>query len=262
MSTFAPSSSAAAAPLKWRWLEADAYIFDIDGTLLNSRDGVHYKAFRTVLREIFGIESDLSEVPVHGNTDVGILRAVFERANAERAHVDRIDAERANADRPGHVRDFDRLLRQALDMIRAEVRRNRRQMHPEVCPGIKTLLARLRQYGRLLGVASGNLEEVAWAKLETAGLRDYFSFSAFSDATEHRTQIFANALAEARRHLGSRNKNAGLSVCIIGDTPADILAARANRLPIIAVATGIYSVEQLSQHSPDLCLNCCDGIFS
>jgi phosphoglycolate phosphatase-like HAD superfamily hydrolase len=48
---------------------------------------------------------------------------------------------------------------------------------------------------------------------------------------------------------------------MVGDTPADILAARANALPIIALATGIYSVDQLSQHSPDLCLPCCDEIL-
>ena len=233
-----------------RWIEADAYLFDIDGTLLNSRDGVHYNAFRTALREIFGLESDLSEVPVHGNTDVGILRGVVERADAERAEIERA----------GLASEFQRLLPQALDLMRAEVRRNRNQMQPEVCPGIPALLARLHAHGMLLGVASGNLEEVAWAKLETAGLRHYFGFGAFSDRCEHRTQIFANALAEARGRLRACKKSPRPTVCMIGDTPADILAARANGLPIIAVATGIYSVAQLSQHSPDLCLACCEQV--
>jgi phosphoglycolate phosphatase-like HAD superfamily hydrolase len=43
-------------------------------------------------------------------------------------------------------------------------------------------------------------------------------------------------------------------ICVVGDTPADVLAARANRLPIIAVATGVYSREQLLMEEPDLCL--------
>lgn len=235
------SSSTASMPPAVRWIEADAYIFDIDGTLLNSRDGVHYNAFRKALREVFGIESDLSEIPVHGNTDLGILRAVV--ARSERGA------------------DCDRLLLQALDVIRAEVRRHRHHMQPEVCPGIEALLPHLQQSGKLLGIASGNLEEVAWAKLEAARLRHYFSFCAFSDAAEERAEIFANAVAEMRRLFGSRNKNNTPSVCIIGDTPADILAARANSVPIIAVATGIYSVEQLSQHTPDLCLPCCEEVL-
>lgn len=235
------SKAATAILTTGRWIEANAYIFDIDGTLLNSRDGIHYNAFRKALREIFKIESDLSEVPVHGNTDVGILRAVVAQNRSES--------------------DFESLLPQALDLIRAEVRLHRDRMHPEVCPGIKALLARLLEKGKLLGVASGNLEEVACAKLEAGVLRHYFSLGAFSDSCELRAEIFANACAEASRLLRLRNKTDRASVCMVGDTPADILAAQANSLPIIAVATGIYSVEQLSQHSPDLCLSCCDELL-
>ena len=35
----------------FRWDAADAYLFDIDGTLLNSRDGVHYNAFHNAVRQ-------------------------------------------------------------------------------------------------------------------------------------------------------------------------------------------------------------------
>src|SRR5204863_6435918 len=37
-------------------IEADAYLFDIDGTLFNSRDGVHYQAFCRTLVEAYGVE--------------------------------------------------------------------------------------------------------------------------------------------------------------------------------------------------------------
>jgi phosphoglycolate phosphatase len=33
----------------------------------------------------------------------------------------------------------------------------------------------------------------------------------------------------------------GASICVVGDTPRDIEAARANFLSVIAVATGKYS---------------------
>jgi phosphoglycolate phosphatase-like HAD superfamily hydrolase len=222
------------------WLEADAYIFDIDGTLLNSRDAVHYDAFRKALRQIFGIESGLSEVPVHGNTDPGIVRAV--------------------AEYHGRVDNLDRFLPQALDLIRSEVRRRRAEMLPEACPGIEPLLQALQGAGKIIGIASGNLEEVAWAKIEAAGLRSYFQFGCFSDHCEHRPAIFRDAVARANELLSAGNKTSAASVCIIGDTPADIVAARANRVPIIAVATGIYSLDELSQHSPDLCVLCCEAL--
>ena len=38
---------------------------------------------------------------------------------------------------------------------------------------------------------------------------------------------------------------------IIGDTPLDILAAQASDIPVIAVATGVYSVDDLRGHRPD-----------
>jgi phosphoglycolate phosphatase-like HAD superfamily hydrolase len=38
---------------------------------------------------------------------------------------------------------------------------------------------------------------------------------------------------------------------IIGDTPLDIIAAQASGIPVIAVATGIYSADELAQHKPN-----------
>src|SRR5207248_11335504 len=61
-------------------IEADAYLFDIDGTLFNSSDGVHYQAFCRTLEEVYGVEPSLDGLPVHGNPDIGILRAAVARA--------------------------------------------------------------------------------------------------------------------------------------------------------------------------------------
>ncbi|MEK7405980.1 MAG: HAD hydrolase-like protein, partial [Acidobacteriota bacterium] len=44
----------------------------------------------------------------------------------------------------------------------------------------------------------------------------------------------------------------GTPASLIGDTPADVLAAKANGLRSIAVATGISSFEELAAISPDL----------
>jgi phosphoglycolate phosphatase len=42
-------------------------------------------------------------------------------------------------------------------------------------------------------------------------------------------------------------------VCVVGDTPRDIKAARANQLPVIAVATGHYSFDTLLALGPEAC---------
>jgi phosphoglycolate phosphatase-like HAD superfamily hydrolase len=94
-------------------------------------------------------------------------------------------------------------------------------------------------------------------KLEAAGLRDFFSFGAFSDDCETREDIFRSGAAEVKRRLRHDAR-----LCIVGDTPADIEAAKALGLPVIAVATGIYSREQLQAYKPDVCVDSCQAIMN
>ena len=216
---------------------ADAYLFDIDGTLLNSRDGVHYNAFRRAVAEVYGIETKLDNVPVHGNTDVGIIRAILEKA--------------------GRPDDLACGLSRVVTIMRAEVEKNASSINPELCPSIRQLVEELHAEGKVLGVASGNLESIGWAKITAAGLRPFFSLGSFSDERELRSEIFHYGIDQARRLL--RDKRA--VVCAIGDTPADILAARDNRAPVVAVATGIYSYDDLASYQPDVCLHCCGDLF-
>jgi phosphoglycolate phosphatase-like HAD superfamily hydrolase len=214
------------------WRNFDAYLFDIDGTLLNSRDAVHYFAFHTAMRQVFGREITIDDVPVHGNTDIGILRAALQQHGIADA-------------------GFKSRLPQLLAIMRSEVEKNAGDLKPELCPGVPALLAALKGAGKLMGVTSGNLESIAWNKLRVAGIRDYFAFGSFSDRNEFRKDIFAQGREEARHRLG-----AGARVCFVGDTPSDVQAARDINAPVIAVATGIYSVAQLQEHTPDACITC------
>jgi len=58
----------------FRWDEQGAYLFDIDGTLLRSRDRIHFESFYSSVRSVMGHELVLDGVTVSGNTDPGILR--------------------------------------------------------------------------------------------------------------------------------------------------------------------------------------------
>ena len=215
----------------------DAYLFDIDGTLLNSRDGVHYNAFHAAVRQVYGIDSRIDGVPVHGNTDLGILRAVARRAGLS-------DSE------------FEKKLPAAITCMCAAARHHAAGMSPELCPSIAELLAGLRRAGKLLGVVSGNLEMIGWLKLQAAGIRQFFAFGSFSDQRELRRDIFAHGIEEVRRRLGG-----GARTCFVGDTPADIEAARLVGSPILAVATGIFTCADLLAHGPDACVSCCSEVL-
>ncbi|MGC2743415.1 MAG: HAD hydrolase-like protein [Candidatus Angelobacter sp.] len=216
----------------FQWDSADAFLFDIDGTLLNSRDAVHYFAFRTAIRDVLGIEASIEGVPVHGNTDVGILKAVLQRAGLKDAAI-------------------DTHMPQIVARMCAEVQQNREHLNPELCPSILKLISYLRDRGKLLGAASGNLEAVGWLKLEKAGLKPMFKFASFSFPRELRAEIFQHGIDLARQSLGKH-----ASVTVVGDTPSDIDAARTVGVPVIALATGTYSFAQLQAHNPDACFAC------
>lgn len=222
----------------FRWDSADAYLFDIDGTLLNSRDAVHYFAFRNAIQAELGLEASIDNVPVHGNTDPGILRAALRQQGLAEAEI-------------------TSRLPKIIERICAEVERNRADLRPEICPSIRELIFQLRQAGKLLGVASGNLAPVGRLKLEAAGLASEFSFWAFSYPKELRSEIFEDGIQQARKLADPEAE-----VCIVGDTPSDIQAARQTGAPVIALATGVFNFEQLLACGPDACFACAADLLA
>ena len=216
---------------------ADAYIFDIDGTLLVTKDLVHWNALHQAMIEAYGVDTSIEGIPYHGKTDLSILRAAVAREGIP-------DSE------------FEAKLPAALAVVCREVEANHRELSPEVCPGIVQLLESLKAGGKLLGIASGNLEIVGWNKIEAAGLRKFFTFGCFSDRHESRAEIFRNALEFVAARLGP-----WAQACFIGDTPSDIEAARQVGAQILAVASGTFSFAELNVCSPDLCVSHCDEFF-
>jgi phosphoglycolate phosphatase len=221
------------------WRGFDCYLFDIDGTLLNSRGRIHYYSFSAAMREVFGVEGSIDGVPWHGNTDLGILRASLKKLGVDDATFE------ANRER-------------ALAVMRREVEKGVSRVEAEVCPAIATVLKELQSNEKILGVSSGNLEIIGWVKLRAAGIADYFKFGSFSDLNETRVEIFRHGAELAKAH----SKNHGTSVCFIGDTPNDIDAAHRLGLPVIAVATGIHTFEELAAGEPEMCLACCEDLYT
>ena len=217
----------------FHWMNADAYLFDIDGTLLITRDGVHRNALHRAMREAYGVDTTIEGIAYHGKTDLGILRAALERVGVKGDQ-------------------FDANLSAALEVVCRDVFAHANRITPKVCPAIPELLAELKAAGKLLGLASGNLESVGWLKVEAAGLREFFSFGCFSDLYESRADIFRRGVTEVQCRLGQ-----SAQIYFIGDTPEDIKAARLANSKIVAVCTGIFKAEELASHEPDLCVASC-----
>ena len=213
----------------FQWDAQDAYLFDIDGTLLRSRDRVHVESFSSSVQRVTGFEVTLAGILLHGSTDTAILREACKQAG--------VPVELLEANTEG-----------ILEAMRHAVTERRDELDLVRMPGVEQVLDHLARRGALLGVATGNLEVIGWIKVEQAGLRQWFRFGGFSDHFPIRSELIGQAADKARELAGR-----GASICVVGDTPRDIEAARANFLSVIAVATGKYSFDELLQCQPEVC---------
>jgi phosphoglycolate phosphatase-like HAD superfamily hydrolase len=211
------------------WDGQDAYLFDIDGTLLRNRDRIHRDSFVIGVQQVTGFDIQPVLFLTPGGTDPVILRDAFEKADIPREVIEP---------------QWDAIV----EAIHRACEERRDAMEIRMMPGVEAVLAHLAQKGALLGVATGNLEAIGWIKIEEAGLREWFRFGGFSDHFPIRAELVANAVRKAREMAG-----AGARVCVVGDTPRDIEAARANALPVIAVATGRFNFEELLEYRPEVC---------
>jgi phosphoglycolate phosphatase-like HAD superfamily hydrolase len=105
---------------------------------------------------------------------------------------------------------------------------------------------------------TGNVERLAEAKLRVAGIGDYFRVrGAFGSDAEDRNHLPAIAAERISAHLG-RSLSPDRFV-IVGDTPRDIACARYFGAPVVAVASGRHTVEELAEFAPDALLaDMCD----
>ena len=207
-------------------------LFDIDGTLVRRAGPHHREALVHGIRRVTGLKTTTDDIPVQGMLDPDIVAAMLRQAGATGA-----------------------LVREAMPEILRAAERHYLRVCPvlegKLCPGVTPALERLARRGILLGLVTGNLTRIGWRKLERAGLRGHFRFGAFGEMAKTRAGLAKIAIREARGR-GWIARDAPIS--LIGDAPADILAARANRIRAIAVETGLTPAEELRSHQPDILL--------
>jgi phosphoglycolate phosphatase-like HAD superfamily hydrolase len=205
-------------------------LFDIDGTLIRRAGPHHREALIEAIRLITGLETTTDSIPVQGMLDRDILTLMMKAAGASRAEI-----------------------RKAMPAVVASAQNIYEGSCPDlskkVCPGVRSLLARVLRAGIPAGLVTGNLSRIAWKKLECAGLRRYFRFGAFAEEASSRAGLVRIAVRQARR-AGWASPETLIS--LIGDHPNDIHAARKNGVRSISVATGLSGWDELASHTPDL----------
>lgn len=207
-------------------------LFDIDGTLVRRAGPHHREALVQGIRRVTGLESTTEGIPVQGMLDPDILTIMLRNAGIPR--------DRARRDLPAIQAAAERYYLRVCPAL-----------HDKHCPGVATVLERLQRRGILLALVTGNLRRIGWRKLERAGLRDYFRFGAFGEMARTRAGLAKMAIRQARAS-GWIDRNTSIS--LIGDAPADIIAARVNRIRSISVKTGITPPQELEALAPDYLL--------
>lgn len=209
-------------------------LFDIDGTLLISR-GIGREAKRRAMQEFFGKTGDLDNHVFGGKTDWGILAELLAPHGHSAADIGR--------DMPAYEAVMARHMRLLSSDYTAAP-----------CPHAMELLQALR--GRddtLIGLVTGNTYRTAVIKLEMAGFApDWFVIGAFGNESPHRADLTRLARRRAGAHLGRQLD--GAELIVIGDTPADIQAARAIDAVAVAVCTGYAERDSLIGSGPDFLL--------
>jgi phosphoglycolate phosphatase-like HAD superfamily hydrolase len=206
-------------------------LFDIDGTLIRSNSAGRL-AMAAALEELFGSAGPLDNYVMGGKTDARIITDLLTAIGADPEEISAklpeayvLMAEKARAIYPGRG-------------IKA-------------CPGVVGLLTALRNRSDiLLGLLTGNTHSTAPLKLHEAGINPaQFVVGAFGSDDLDRNQLPVVAMQRANELTGLHLT--GDNTSIIGDTPADILCARAGKATAVAVASGWHSAKTLARYHPD-----------
>lgn len=204
-------------------------LFDIDGTLLTS-GGAGRRAIERAFGQTHGRTDACTDVAMAGMTDRAIVRQGLQAIGAEAA-IEAIDA----------------VLAMYLEVLAVEIAASMAcRLHPGVIATLDSLVGR---DGIAIGLGTGNVERGARIKLGRVGIADRFAFGGFGCDDEDRARLLAVGAARGAGQLGMAL--ADCRIVVVGDTPRDVLAARAIGAVSVAVATGPYGMAELATAGAD-----------
>lgn len=211
-------------------------LWDIDGTLIRSARPGGYKEYTIpVLEELFGTAGGLADMHVSGMTDMQIF----------------IEALGNHGVTHDNVRERMAVLSERLTAEARKITGNGMTFF-ELIRGARETLEALTDHPRYRSaLLTGNIEPMAYLKMELVGLEKFFNLpGAFGDESHNRRDLPALAAERISKHL--QLDLAPEQFIVIGDTPNDIDCARYFGARAVAVGTGrFYSNEEILEHSPD-----------
>jgi phosphoglycolate phosphatase-like HAD superfamily hydrolase len=208
-------------------------LWDIDNTLLYT-GGAGMVGMRRAFADLYGIEDSFQRIEFSGRTDT----AIFHDATAEHG----MTPDAARDDMPRFIDAYVPHLTVALHEVKGGALK----------PGVRPLLDALAARDDVVqGLGTGNFRRAAEVKVRHFEIDEYFPgcVGGFGEDSHDRHEVIALAIAR----LGDGTSSAG-RVVVIGDTPHDVTAAKANGAFALAVATGRDSVGTLVGAGADVAL--------
>ncbi len=206
-------------------------LFDIDGTLIRSNSAGRM-AMQAALEEMFDSSGPLESYNMSGKTDARIITDLLTAIGISDHEIDK-----------------------KLPAIYKLMATKAREIYPKrdimPCPGVEPLLIELeKQKSVFVGLLTGNSRTTTPLKLRAAGINpNQFAVAAYG--SDHLDRNRLPAIAMHRASVLTGRQFSGDNTVIIGDTPADIMCARAGRARAIAVAGGWHSSGSLARYNPD-----------
>jgi phosphoglycolate phosphatase len=213
-------------------------LFDVDETLVHT-GGSGARSWNAAFQRIYGIPADIGEHTSAGETDPQVATETFKgvmKRDPEWHELAMLYAQY--------------LLHLAEDIWHSEQYR--------VMPGVEETLQSLGEAGVMLGLVSGAMEGAARTKLMPANLNRFFVFGAYGSDSPERAELTKAATVNAARLYGGITPD---KIFVVGDTPLDVSAAKGAGAVSVGVATGRYSVEELTRAEPDHVLESLESPF-
>lgn len=207
-------------------------LFDIDKTLLVG-SSYHYSALKNALSEVYGIEDPKSLINMQGMTDLEIICTTLKLENID-----------INTIKSGIDECMCIMYKNFKDALKVSNLR--------VLDGVYPLLEDLKKHEIPMGLVTGNMEAIAWLKLNKVGLSQYFQFGGFGDRVLKRSELVENAIKASNKVVGKIDTE---NIYLIGDTPRDIIGGQKLNVKTVGVATGDFSEEELKTAGADYVLS-------
>ena len=211
-------------------------LFDIDSTLITMQRGAQRAIMSHAARRAFGYEIPEDAVPpLSGKTDRQIIAEI-----------------NTNLGLPTTNLEFT--TDEFLEGLREITPKFSTEHTVQALAGACKIVEYYHHHANVeLALVTGNNRECAYFKLAPIGLEKYFPFGAFGCDHHDRRMLPPLAIERANNAFPS-HRFTHENTLVLGDAPGDIACAQANNIPILAVATGRYSVSELQALGADAVL--------